>query len=140
VCQNRRNSWAKSRFATEKIDQDVWTLTAVDAIDLKVQAGHFFGFLGPNGAGKIHDNQDADGTAGADVGAHGIAWDSISKASRGGEAPDRRGPEGMGVVRAINGAEYLRFVGEMYGLDRATTEKRAEDCWNSCNWPIGRRR
>ena len=39
-------------IATEKLTRTFGALTAVDATDLKVQAGHFFGFLGPNGAGK----------------------------------------------------------------------------------------
>jgi len=39
-------------IATEKLIRTFGALTAVDAMDLQVQAGHFFGFLGPNGAGK----------------------------------------------------------------------------------------
>jgi len=34
-------------IATEKLTRTFGALTAVDAMDLKVQAGHFFGFLGP---------------------------------------------------------------------------------------------
>ncbi len=36
-------------------------------------------------------------------------------------------PEGMGLFERLTGVEYLRFVGRMYGLDRATTEKRAQE-------------
>src|SRR6201984_44071 len=32
-------------------------------------------------------------------------------------------PEGMGLFERLTGKEYLRFVGRMYGLDRATNEK-----------------
>jgi len=45
-------------------------------------------------------------------------------------------PEGMGLFERLTGAEYLRFVGRMYGLDRATTEKRAEELLEFM--PIGR--
>jgi len=36
-------------------------------------------------------------------------------------------PEGMGLFERLTGSEYLRFVGRMYGLDRATTERRLEE-------------
>jgi ABC-2 type transport system ATP-binding protein len=36
-------------------------------------------------------------------------------------------PEGMGLFERLTGVEYLRFVGRMYGLDRGTTEKRAQE-------------
>ena len=39
-------------IATDKLTRRFGALTAVDSIDLRVQAGQFFGFLGPNGAGK----------------------------------------------------------------------------------------
>ena len=39
-------------IATEKLTRQFGALTAVDSVDLRVQAGQFFGFLGPNGAGK----------------------------------------------------------------------------------------
>ena len=32
--------------------KDYGDFTAVDAIDLKIEAGETFGFIGPNGAGK----------------------------------------------------------------------------------------
>jgi len=37
---------------TEQLTRRFGSLTAVDSIDLRVNAGQFFGFLGPNGAGK----------------------------------------------------------------------------------------
>src|SRR6266571_1969171 len=37
---------------TQKLTRRFGKLLAVDAIDLQVTAGQFFGFLGPNGAGK----------------------------------------------------------------------------------------
>jgi ABC-2 type transport system ATP-binding protein len=33
----------------------------------------------------------------------------------------------MGLFERLTGVEYLRFVGRMYGLDRGTTEKRAQE-------------
>src|SRR5260370_35547272 len=36
-------------------------------------------------------------------------------------------PEGMGLFERLTGAEYLHFVGRMYGLDRPTTLRRTEE-------------
>jgi len=36
-------------------------------------------------------------------------------------------PEGMGLFERLTGTEYLQFVGRMYGLDRATTKRRAQE-------------
>src|SRR3982074_3960750 len=36
-------------------------------------------------------------------------------------------PEGMGLFERLTGSEYLNFVGRMYGLDRATTQRRSEE-------------
>jgi len=40
------------RHSDPKTDAAFGNLTAVEAIDLQVAAGQFFGFLGPNAAGK----------------------------------------------------------------------------------------
>src|SRR5438552_13357732 len=39
-------------IATEDLTRRFGDLVAVDRINLRVDAGQFFGFLGPNGAGK----------------------------------------------------------------------------------------
>jgi ABC-2 type transport system ATP-binding protein len=36
-------------------------------------------------------------------------------------------PEGMGLFERLTGAEYLNFVGRMYGLDHATTMQRTRE-------------
>src|SRR5438874_10247994 len=36
-------------------------------------------------------------------------------------------PEGMGLLERLTGSEYLHFVGRMYGLDRATAQRRARE-------------
>src|SRR5260221_14531438 len=37
---------------TQRLTRRFGDFTAVDAIDLRVESGTFYGFLGPNGAGK----------------------------------------------------------------------------------------
>ncbi len=43
---------AAPAIAVAGLGRDYGRVRAVDAIDLEVQPGEFFGFLGPNGAGK----------------------------------------------------------------------------------------
>lgn len=43
---------AESALVTHGLGRDYGTFRAVDAIDLDVRPGEFYGFLGPNGAGK----------------------------------------------------------------------------------------
>lgn len=112
---------------TQKLSRKFGNLTAVDGINLQVEAGQFFGFLGPNGAGKSTTIRMLTGLLaptsgtmellGLDFGAHPV------KVKR------QIGvvPEGMGLFERLTGAEYLQFVGRMYGLDRATTQRRADE-------------
>src|SRR3974377_1064806 len=112
---------------TEGLRRTFGALTAVNAIDLRVQAGKFFGFLGPNGAGKSTTIKMLTGLLaptsgrmellGLDFEAHPV------------EVKRQIGvvPEGMGLFERLTGSEYLRFVGRMYGLDKATTDKRAAE-------------
>src|SRR5215471_15905102 len=114
-------------ISTQKLSRRFGNLTAVDGIDLKVAAGQFFGFLGPNGAGKSTTIKVLTGLLaptsgsvellGMDFAAHPI------------EVKRQIGvvPEGMGLLERLTGSEYLQFVGRMYGLDRRTTQRRANE-------------
>jgi ABC-2 type transport system ATP-binding protein len=100
---------------------------AVDGLNLEVPRGSFFGFLGPNGAGKsttirmltglIPPNSGEIELLGLRMPEHEIA---IKK--RIGLVPD----ESL-LFDRLTGAEYLEFVGRMYGLDRATSIARGRD-------------
>ena len=113
--------------ATEKLTRQFGALTAVDAMDLRVQAGQFFGFLGPNGAGKSTTIKMLTGLLAPTSGRMELL--GLDFASHAVEVKRQIGvvPEGMGLFERLTGAEYLRFVGRMYGLDKATTEKRSEE-------------
>jgi len=112
-------------IATEKLTRRFGELVAVDCIDLKVEAGQFFGFLGPNGAGKSTTIKMLTGlllpTAGR------VSLLGIDFARHPVEVKRQIGvvPEGMGLFERLTAAEYLEFVGRMYGLDKATTRKRS---------------
>src|SRR5215468_1028439 len=112
---------------TEKLTRRFGSLTAVDGVDMQVTAGQFFGFLGPNGAGKSTTIKMLTGLLAPTSGRMQLL--GIDFAERPVEVKRQIGvvPEGMGLFDRLNGAEYLRFVGQMYGLDRKTTRQRAEE-------------
>ena len=114
-------------IATEQLTRLFGGLWAVDHIDLRVNAGQFFGFLGPNGAGKSTTIKMLTGLLAPSSGRMQLLGLDFSKHTV--EVKRQIGvvPEGMGLFERLTGIEYLRFVGRMYGLDKATTEKRAEE-------------
>jgi ABC-2 type transport system ATP-binding protein len=102
-------------------------LTAVDDVTFSVAPGQFFGFLGPNGAGKSTTIKMLTGLLEPSAGSIEILGQPFSANAL--ELKRQIGvvPEGMALLGRLTAAEYLRFVGRMYGLDRATTNLRTEE-------------
>jgi ABC-2 type transport system ATP-binding protein len=114
-------------IVTEKLTRRFGGLTAVDSIDLTVAAGQFFGFLGPNGAGKSTTIKMLTGLLAPTSGR--VQLLGLDFSSNLVDVKRQIGvvPEGMGLFERLTGAEYLNFVGRMYGLDWATTQQRSEE-------------
>jgi ABC-2 type transport system ATP-binding protein len=112
---------------TQKLTRRFGNLTAVDAIDLQVTAGQFFGFLGPNGAGKSTTIKILTGLLAPTSGSMELL--GVDFAANPVEVKRQIGvvPEGMGLLERLTGAEDLQFVGRMYGLDRPTTQRRSDE-------------
>jgi len=123
----KSSSMSEIAIRTEGLTRTFGSLTAVDAINLRVQAGQFFGFLGPNGAGKSTTIKMLTGLLAPTSGRMELL--GLDFETHPVEVKRQIGvvPEGMGLFERLTGTEYLRFVGRMYGLDRGTTEKRAEE-------------
>jgi len=100
---------------------------AVNNVSFDVQAGEVFGFLGPNGAGKtttikmiVGLLQPTSGTvkvSGYDVQAQPL----LAKASSG------YVPDTPNLYGKLTGRELLRFVGDLYNLERKQAAQRAEE-------------
>jgi ABC-2 type transport system ATP-binding protein len=101
--------------------------TAVDRVNLTVEAGQFFGFLGPNGAGKSTTIKMLTGLLAPTSGTIRILGADLTENSA--ELKRQIGvvPEGMALFGRLTASEYLRFVGRMYGLDQATTLQRTNE-------------
>jgi ABC-2 type transport system ATP-binding protein len=97
----------------------------VDGVDLEVPRGSFFGFLGPNGAGKSTTIRMLTGLIPPDSGSieilgYRLPEQELAIKQRIGLVPD----ESL-LFDRLTGAEYLEFVGRMYGLARPVAIERA---------------
>jgi ABC-2 type transport system ATP-binding protein len=114
-------------ISTEHLTRRFGQFVAVDDVNLQVAAGQFFGFLGPNGAGKSTTIKMLTGLLAPSAGRIQILGMDLSGNAI--EVKRQIGvvPEGMALFGRLTGAEYLNFVGRMYGLDRDTASKRSAE-------------
>ncbi len=103
------------------------SFTAVNHINLSVEAGELFGFLGPNGAGKTTTLRMIAGilqpTGGlVTIGGEDISENPLAAKAKLGYIPDR-----PFVYDKLTGAEFLRFVAALYGQDGERVERRLNE-------------
>jgi ABC-2 type transport system ATP-binding protein len=99
---------------------------AVDAIDLQVERGTFYGFLGPNGAGKSTTIKMLTGLLAPSGGNILVLGKNMLDARQSLEAKSRMGviPEDLALFDNLTAREYLTFVGRMFLLPRDTIRSR----------------
>ncbi len=105
---------------------------AVDKINFEVRKGEVVGFLGPNGAGKSTTMRiltcfiaPTDGTA--RIKGHDVFEEPLEVRKNIGYLP-QRAP--LYLEMAV--LEYLRFAGDLRGLDASTFKKRARNVVEIC--------
>ncbi len=114
-------------IVTEGLTRRFGERVAVDHVNLRVDAGQFFGFLGPNGAGKSTMIKMLTGLLAPSAGTMRIL--NIDMAENSVEVKRQIGvvPECLALFGRLTGAEYLNFAGRMYGLDRGTAAQRTAE-------------
>ena len=113
--------------STENLTRRFGPLIAVDHIQLSVAPGQFFGFLGPNGAGKSTTIKMLTGLLAPSEGSIRILGIDLEQNPVAVKRQIGVVPEGLALFGRLTGAEFLNFVGRMYGLDRHTTAQRAAE-------------
>src|SRR5215472_1142312 len=105
------------------------SLCAVDAIDLRVERGTFYGFLGPNGAGKSTTIKMLTGLLAPTLGTMRILGEDVHDPDRALAVKRRVGvvPENLSLFENLTAREYLTFIGRMYLMPRETVRTRAEE-------------
>ncbi|HWC06445.1 MAG TPA: ABC transporter ATP-binding protein [Gemmatimonadota bacterium] len=99
---------------------------ALDGIALDVRPGELYGFLGPNGAGKTTTIRILTGLllpsgGTAHVAGFDVVRDPFEVKRRIGYVPDR-----VFLYEKLTGAEFLEFVGDLYGLGRGRVRGAAQ--------------
>jgi ABC-2 type transport system ATP-binding protein len=112
---------------TEHLVKKFGDKAVVDDVGFQVNAGEIFGFLGPNGAGKTTTIKMIVGllrpSAGmVKVGGFDVMGQPLQAKAACGYVPDEPNLYGK-----LTGRELLRFVGDLYGLDRNQMSRRSEE-------------
>jgi ABC-2 type transport system ATP-binding protein len=100
---------------------------AVDQVSFEVRAGEIFGFLGPNGAGKTTTIKILVGLLQPSSGAVSVAGYDIQTQPLQAKAILGYVPDSPNLYAKLTGQELLRFVGELYQLEKARSKRRAEE-------------
>ena len=101
----------------KKLTKRFGTLTAVDHLDLRIEAGDIFGFIGPNGAGKTTTMRILVTLMEPTGGAAFI--DGLDVTKKGKDVRRRVGymPDFMGVYDDLKVFEYLEFFAAAFGIE-----------------------
>src|SRR3954449_2763773 len=100
---------------------------AVDALDLQVPRGSFFGLVGPNGAGKTTTLSMATGLLRPDAGTvEGLGHDGWADTVR---AKQLVGvlPDGLKLFDRLSGTEVVTYSGLLRGMERSVVAARTAE-------------
>src|SRR5512142_267371 len=100
---------------------------AVDNVGFEVYGGEVFGFLGPNGAGKTTTIKMIVGLLQPTSGTVRVAGYDVQKQPRLAKASSGYVPDTPNWYAKLTGRELLRFIGDLYNLDRRTAVRRMDD-------------
>lgn len=101
--------------------------TAVDKVNLKAFSGEVFGFLGPNGAGKTTTIKMIVGLLQPSAGTVKVAGYDMQKQPLQAKYASGFVPDTPNLYPKLTARELLRFVGDLYGMDRPQTDHRIEE-------------
>src|SRR6266446_1443315 len=116
----------------EHLTKRFGAFTAISDVSFEVERGEIVGFLGPNGAGKSTTMRILCGvfppTSGrAVVAGYDVVADSLRARSVVGYFPER-----VALYLDMTVREYLRYVAEMKGIDRAGRAVAIDQALESC--------
>lgn len=117
------NALIESQYLTKHYGDKV----AVNNVTFEVYAGEVFGFLGPNGAGKTTTIKMIVGLLQPTSGTIKVAGYDVSQQPLQAKATSGFVPDTPNLYPKLSGRELLRFVGDLYEMDRQQVERRIEE-------------
>lgn len=114
----------------DNVTKDFGTTVAVDSLTLHVAKGEIYGFIGPNGAGKTTTIRLMGGiiepTSGRiRIGGIDMRKDPVAAKKIIGFVPDR-----PFLYEKLTGSEFMKFIGDLYGVERKAITSGAERLLN----------
>jgi len=105
-------------------------LVAVSDVSLEVPEGTFLGLLGRNGAGKSTLIKMITGLMKPTQGEIHVLGEKVSMTSL--DIKRRIGvtPQGMAMIDGLTGAQYLRLIGRLYGLEDDVIDERRKELFD----------
>ena len=100
---------------------------AVNDVSFEVCSGEIFGFLGPNGAGKTTTIKMIVGLLQPTSGNVRVAGYDVQTQPLQAKAACGYVPDTPNLYSKLSGRELLRFVGDLYEMDRQQNERRMEE-------------
>ncbi len=100
---------------------------AVDDISIEIPAGRIFGFLGPNGAGKTTTIKMITGILTPDTGSILVSGHDIVKEPLEAKRSFAYVPDDPDVFPRLKGAEYLKFIADIYGVPADIRSERIKE-------------
>ncbi len=111
---------------TKGLSKNFGALTAVDSLDLDVPQGEFFAFLGPNGAGKTTTIKMLAGLLKPSAGSAKVAGFDIQQQPEQAKSRLAYVPDFPYTYDKLTAVEFMRFVGDIFGMEPRTIEERME--------------
>ena len=120
-------------ISAERLTKRFGAFTAIEDVSFEVARGEIVGFLGPNGAGKTTTMRILAGVFPPSHGevridGHDIVADALRARALVGYFPER-----VSVYLDMTVQHYLRYVGEMKGLNRRDARRDAGQAMASCS-------
>jgi ABC-2 type transport system ATP-binding protein len=107
------------------VSKSFGTRRAVDYLDLDVKAGELFAFLGPNGAGKTTTIKMICGLLTPSSGT--VRVGGYPASSQEARQVMAYVPDQPYLYEKLTGREFLKFVVDMYGLERMAARKKIDE-------------
>jgi ABC-2 type transport system ATP-binding protein len=106
------------------LTKDFGSLRAVDQLELDVAPGEFFAFLGPKAAGKTTTIKMLAGLLRPTSGSVLIGGCDIQREPEKAKAQLAYVPDFPFLYDKLTASEFMRFVGDLYGLERKAIVER----------------
>ncbi len=117
----------EKRIETINLRKNFGEKAAVEDVNFSVYAGEIFGFLGPNGAGKTTTIKMIAGLLQPSSGQVIVNGFDVQKQPLNAKASSGYVPDTPNLYPKLTGREFLRFVGDLFGLDKTNIDRRTEE-------------